>query len=472
MVVTRSRTGHLPKYNPVLDDNSGDEEDDDFAHKKSGKKRKIKYKGKANQVEFASPNGSNLLSSDKDNFTESKKVDNGDHGYSKKIKKIPNYKVEQIKKVQKLVKMSNIAKPRGMWGEYGAGANKSLSEDEIKLTLKMKLANSRDKISSLTNYDPMRNLILKKSTSKKPSVTKINNYINNIDNRKKRMKIPVPDLSKDRLLKQALIDLKQSRFKLKNWNSPDIDASMFNKNDKYAVNDLGVNILSLTSNEVCLLKKNQEWNKWPLKTSKLDAISDEEKIKKWINESPSKPREGIKGLPDIDHEWEQFISSGDINVKKRDSSPSRPVPYNSNTELVTDIEYPNIGLNTEVKTNDAENEEGVSVEPQMNETEKPELDLEKLEPNAEIKQKVVQPEKKSGIDCANEDNVDDEEDIGEATDGFKMLDVASLTRQTELAFLRMAGKEKKMGAFTKEDIFKGLKEKDWKELREWDDGFL
>lgn len=212
MVVTRSKTGHLPMKVKGMDvDEEDDEFDTNFSGVGTGSRGARRHK---------------RLQDDKG--------------------MLPQYKVDQIEKIQRLTNMSDNAKPRCMVGEYGAFSG------ETKLKISQE---SRSKMSSMTNYNPQRDSIIKGSVTEEEK-KKIVEY-----SKRQRLlsKVKVKDLSKDIYLKHTLSTMKLKILKLKKWNTCDIDyQSLEATGSSLALNEMGLNMLSLDKDVQQILEMNAD----------------------------------------------------------------------------------------------------------------------------------------------------------------------------------------------------------------------
>lgn len=210
MVVTRSKTGNLPiqAHGSHLED-----DEDEF------------------DTNFNGFNTSNVTNRRQRRHMDDKKL-------------LPQYKVDQIEKLQRLTKMSNSAKPRSMVGEYGA------FEGESKLMISK---DSKSKISLATGYNPVRISILSGDISEEERKCLEESF----KKQSKLAKVKVKDLSSDKYLKHTLSLMKSRNLKLKRWHTCDIDYNgIETSTSPLVLNEMGLNLLSLDSDIQTILKMN------------------------------------------------------------------------------------------------------------------------------------------------------------------------------------------------------------------------
>lgn len=130
-----------------------------------------------------------------------------------KGKKLPPYKIEQLQRLQELIKMSSIAKPRGPI-TFDDNLNRNYNKIKISNSLKLIDKSNKDKVSNITNYDPIRQSYLNNELTEsekiefKDKFEKIRSYQN----------IKVPKLSDDIFLKNVLSEIVDKDYGLKFWN--------------------------------------------------------------------------------------------------------------------------------------------------------------------------------------------------------------------------------------------------------------
>lgn len=111
-----------------------------------------------------------------------------------KKSKIVKPKYDHTEKLAILTQMSNVARPRSLFGEY----RKKMAGG------KLKIAPSAHKISTATNHDPARESLLNGSTNE----TELSSMKERCSKIRQFAKVKVKDLSKDPYLIKALDDVK------------------------------------------------------------------------------------------------------------------------------------------------------------------------------------------------------------------------------------------------------------------------
>lgn len=131
-----------------------------------------------------------------------------------KGKKLPAYKVEQLQRLQKLINMSLVAKPRGpiTYNDYVVGKEERLSVDDDTLRISLDKKN-KTKISNVTNYDPVRQRLLEGALTDSERASLARNYetVRNYQN------IRAPKLCDDLTLKKVLNEIGEENKSLKFW---------------------------------------------------------------------------------------------------------------------------------------------------------------------------------------------------------------------------------------------------------------
>lgn len=139
-----------------------------------------------------------------------------------KGKKLPAYKVEQLQRLQHLITMSQVAKPRGPVTGYdyifqNKNGNKNENEnnvdhnmDSLNLILNKSI---KGKISNVTNYDPIRKDYINGKLTKKERKELGEKY----DKIRKYQNIIAPKLEDDVLLRQVLSEIVEKNQGLKFW---------------------------------------------------------------------------------------------------------------------------------------------------------------------------------------------------------------------------------------------------------------
>lgn len=233
MAITRSRK--IPKCSTVENDNikSKSEKKNENINSKINKTKtssrdsyktsKItKYKNSKKQnIKSSKHQNSNANNNNNNNGGETNKISidsiNSEifkaASIDSKGKKLPPYKVEQLQRLQELIKMSSIAKPRGPI-TYNDNLNRSCNKKQFSTSLKLIDKSNKEKVSNVTNYNPIRqsylNYELTESEKKefKDKFEKIRNYQN----------IKVPKLSDDNFLKNILSEIVNQDYGLKFYN--------------------------------------------------------------------------------------------------------------------------------------------------------------------------------------------------------------------------------------------------------------
>lgn len=129
-----------------------------------------------------------------------------------KKQKIPAYKIQQLERLQRLMDMSSVAKPRGPITT--AHFNKKLMErngNELRLSLDKE---NKYKISNVTNYDPVRQRFINGELTEK----EINELSEKYVKIRKYKNIKVPQLADDVYLKEALSEIVEKNQSIKFWD--------------------------------------------------------------------------------------------------------------------------------------------------------------------------------------------------------------------------------------------------------------
>lgn len=139
------------------------------------------------------------------------KVESPNSDSENKKQKIPAYKVQQIERLQRLVEMSSVAKPRGpvTYEDYNR-RRKERNENQLRLILDK---NNKYKISNVTNYDPVRQQFIN-GELKREEIEELNEKYEKIQRYKN---IKVPKLEDDIYLKKVLSEIVESNQSSKFW---------------------------------------------------------------------------------------------------------------------------------------------------------------------------------------------------------------------------------------------------------------
>lgn len=209
MVVTRSKTGHLPT--PVRQMH-GEDDDDEF-------------------------------DTDSDENSSLGRVSRRVKRYQDDKRTIPPYKADQQHKIHRLTKMSNVAKPRSMVGEYGT------FEGPPKLMISK---DSKNKVSGLTGYSELRERLLLGEVG--PEERKL--LKTKFSHQRRLAKVKVKDLAHDKYLQHTLRELKEQKLALKDWKTADINyREMEASGSQLVLNEMGLNLLSVDGNVEQVLRK-------------------------------------------------------------------------------------------------------------------------------------------------------------------------------------------------------------------------
>lgn len=151
-----------------------------------------------------------------------------------KKQKIPAYKVQQLERLQRLIDMSSVAKPRGpvTYEDYSR-RRKERNENQLRLILDK---NNKYKISNVTNYDPVRQQFIN-GELKKEEIDELSEKYEKIQ---KYKNIKVPKLEDDIYLRKVLGEIveknQSSRFweyyTLRTQNEPIGDAILLENEQK------------------------------------------------------------------------------------------------------------------------------------------------------------------------------------------------------------------------------------------------
>lgn len=129
-----------------------------------------------------------------------------------KGKKIPAYKVEQLRRLQRLIDLSSAAKPRGPI--ISTHVNKQ--KKDLNGSLKIKLdEHNKEKVSNVTNYDPIRKKYVTGELGEKEKTELFEKY----SKIRKYKNIKVPDISNDLYLKEVLSELVEQNQALRGWDA-------------------------------------------------------------------------------------------------------------------------------------------------------------------------------------------------------------------------------------------------------------
>lgn len=162
-----------------------------------------------------------------------------------KGRKLPPYKVEQLQRLQDLISMSSIAKPRGpiTFDDYN-NINNSNQQNETSLKVIDKI--NKEKVSNITNYDPIRIKFLNQDLN--------DNELTELEEKYKKIRdyknIIAPKLSDDIDLQDVLTEIVENDYGLKFFNyfknKPEIN---FFGNPKLFENERDLQLLGFSNQE-------------------------------------------------------------------------------------------------------------------------------------------------------------------------------------------------------------------------------
>ncbi|AWU76282.1 uncharacterized protein C5L36_0C02260 [Pichia kudriavzevii] len=251
MAVTRSQANPR-KFKSIKVNNSAFEINDASKQKKSVKTTK------SSNIKAASKDDTNTSKSTpcktSDNHRKNEKsdtkrkpndVDNKDEskcGSEHKGKRIPAYKIEQLQRLQKLVDMSSVAKPKGP-----ITSRDSLKSSKMTQNLKLKLnQDNKSRISNVTNYDPVR----KKYLDGKLDHAELDKVRERYVKIRKFKDVKAPKLHQDKLLQRVLNEISEDNKRLKYWTShnPQLDLETF-LGDEYVLNESKLGYLGVDASQ-------------------------------------------------------------------------------------------------------------------------------------------------------------------------------------------------------------------------------
>lgn len=130
-----------------------------------------------------------------------------------KGKKLPAYKVEQLQRLQKLINMSLVAKPRGpvTYDDYVSEKADRSADNALRISLD---GTNKAKMSNVTRYDPVRQRLLEGKLTESEKAEMAQKY-------KKILKygnIRAPKLSDDKTLKKVLGEIVDKNKELIFWD--------------------------------------------------------------------------------------------------------------------------------------------------------------------------------------------------------------------------------------------------------------
>ncbi|ODQ44709.1 hypothetical protein PICMEDRAFT_175568 [Pichia membranifaciens NRRL Y-2026] len=130
-----------------------------------------------------------------------------------KGKKLPAYKVEQLQRLQKLINMSLVAKPRGpvTYNDYVSQKDDRSADNALRIRID---GTNKAKISNVTHYNPVRQRLLegKLTESEKAEMAQTYEKIRKYGN------IRAPKLSDDKTLKKVLGEIVDKNKELMFWD--------------------------------------------------------------------------------------------------------------------------------------------------------------------------------------------------------------------------------------------------------------
>lgn len=130
-----------------------------------------------------------------------------------KGKKLPAYKVEQLQRLQKLINMSLVAKPRGpvTYDDYVSEKDDRSADNALRISLD---GTNKDKMSNVTHYDPVRQRLLEGKLTKSEKTEMAQTY----EKIRKYGDIRAPKLSDDKTLKKVLGEIVKKNKELIFWD--------------------------------------------------------------------------------------------------------------------------------------------------------------------------------------------------------------------------------------------------------------
>lgn len=165
---------------------------------------------------------------------------NTDDRSDSQIKKLPAYKIEQLQRLQRLIDMSEVARPRGPITLKDFKSKKTDDSTSINVILDK---SNKNKISNVTSYNPIRQKLLenKLTHDEKKKVT------DKYDKLSKYKNVKVPSLSEDLILKEVLNEISEKNADARFWNyyGKQIGGDLFG-NPELSMNEKNLNLLEIS----------------------------------------------------------------------------------------------------------------------------------------------------------------------------------------------------------------------------------